>query len=226
MALATINGSFKRTGQGELFIAEYPTVSPGATTALADMAKGYFELWYADGDARKTLDTGILPWGKLTADGLSLKFKQNLVEQDYNMGPKEVVGIKDLEVDGEFTFTDVDFNHLKDVFGMTSAEQLAGTIAAASGKAGRKGGFFGGNNVLKNYSVMYRMPSQKVAGQFDHYVFMKTSINIDSDFKLNKNNCLSFKVKIQAYSDEYTVNSDTGMYEIGFVDFADAAPTA
>src|SRR5690348_13306293 len=125
MGLTTINASFERTGRGQLYLAAYPTADPGATTSLADEVKGFFGIFYTDGDERKTLKAGVKPWANIDANGLKTKVKQNVVDYDPNSGPKHAVAIADTAITGEVTFADVDPAHLADAMSLATEELLA-----------------------------------------------------------------------------------------------------
>lgn len=217
MALTSINRSFERAGRGELFLAAYPTSDPGAN--FNGRIDGYFGKFYTDGQGRKTLTGGVNPWCNMSADGFTVKAKQNLVEYDPNNASKHPVGIQDTEISAEFMFADVDPQHLADAFSLTTAELVA--LAAATGKAGRKTAAIGGQSILTKLTAMYRMPSALVAGEYDHYLIPRCIISPDTEIKLSKKDVVTCKLELSALPDVYLLNTD-GFGELLLADIADA----
>jgi hypothetical protein len=220
MALTSKNVNYERHGRGRLFLVARPTADPGSDHVTR--VHGYKALVYAAGDTGVALKNGVLEYANLTAEGFSIKSKQNVVEVDPNNGSKHPIGITDTEIDLEFEFLDVDPAHVADMFSLTAAELVA--VAAASGKAGRKFALVGGQSILNQVVACYQLPSL-IAGQFDNYLFPRVVLYGDADIKLSKGNAISMKVKGKAIPDTYLVNAD-GFGECMVVDVADAAALA
>ena len=196
---------------------------PSAAPGFADYIEGFFQEYYTDPKARKVLrsDAQGIPWGNLDANGLSVKIKQNPVEFDANNAPKVPIGIQDTSVTAEITFADVDPNHLADVLSATLNQKV--TIAPSVGKAGRMSVSIGGSNILNNYTGMYRMASVLYPGEFDHYLFLRPVIIVDTDLKLSKKDTVTCKIKLTCQPDKWIYNLDSGTPELAVAEIANAA---
>lgn len=217
---ATITGA---PTMGNPAIGPVRDLAPAVAPAYADYIEGFFQEYYADPKARKTLrgDANGQPWGNIDANGLSCKVKQNAVEYDANNAPKVPVGIQDTSITAEITFADVDPLHLADVLSATLNQKV--TIAPSTGKAGRMSVSIGGSNVLTNYTAMYRMPSVLFPGEFDHWLYLRPVIVVDTDLKLSKKETVTCKVKLTCLPDKWLINPDTGTPELAVAEFANAA---
>lgn len=219
MALTSINANYERMGRGNLYIVARPSSDPGVDSTAR--VHGYKALFYAVGDTGVALKSGVKAYANLTADGLSIKSKQNMIEFEPNNGPKHPVGVADTEIDLEFEFADVDAAHVADVFNLSASELIA--IAAASGKAGRSFALVGGQSSVTAVSVCYQMPSVLVPGQFDNEIFPRVILSGDSELKLGKKSgTVTLKVKGSALPDTYLLNAD-GFGESWIHDVATAA---
>jgi len=224
MTLSTVNRSFERTGGGELFLAALPASTVfTAASSIDSFASLYYELFYEDGDSRKTLATGKKPYAALTSDGIKTKLKNNLVEVDPNSGPKHSVGIQDTSITGEITIIDITPQKLAELANCSTDELIA--TAAASGKAGRSTVAIGGQSQLVNYSAMYRMPSKLVPGEFDHIFFPKVAFTLDADLDLSKGKVLAVKFKFDALQEPYGCVNAAGIPVQMFYDIATVAAT-
>jgi hypothetical protein len=219
MALAALNGNFQKVGTCQLYLVAAPSADPGAGT-LASTADGYYGLFYQDAAAKKVLKSGVTPYCNLTADGISQKVKPSTVEFDYNNGPKTKMlsGIDEASV--EFSFYDVDTAHLKDVFGLATADLIA--VAAAAGKAGRKIAAIGANANYNNVVAMARMASVLIPGEYDHFLWPLASFVPEIDVKLSKKDAYSVKVTLSLRPSPYALNA-AGNGVIMLADTADAA---
>ena len=225
MTLSTVNRSFERTGGGELFLAALPAASVfTAASSLDSFASLYYELFYEDGDSRKTLATGKKPFAALTSDGIKTKLKNNLVEVDPNSGPKHAVGIQDTSITGEITVIDITPQKLAELANCSVDELIA--TAAGSGKAGRSTVTIGGQSQLVYYTAMYRMPSKLVPGEFDHILFPKIAFSLDADLDLTKGKVLVVKAKFDALQEPYGMVNASGIPEQMLYDIATAVATA
>lgn len=196
---------------------------PTATPTFADYIEGFFQQFYMDPKARKLLrsDPNGTPWGNIDANGISVKIKQNTVDYDANNAPKVPVGIQDTGVTAEITFADVDPAHLADALSATLNQKV--TIAPSTAKAGRMSVSIGGSNVLNNYTAMYRMPSVLFPGEFDHFLFLRPVIVVDTDLKLSKKETVTCKLKLTCLPDKWVNNLDTGTPELAVAETANAA---
>lgn len=219
MALTSYNSNFQKVGTGQLYLFAAPSADPGAAT-FASTIDGYYGLFYTDAAGKKVLKGGINPYANLTAAGLTMKVKPAIVEFDYNNAPKSkmLAGIDEASV--EFEFFDADTAHLKDVFGIGTADLLS--ISAVSGKAGRKIAGIGANANYNNVVAMYRMASVLTPGEFDHFLFPLASFNPEIDVKLTKKDAFSIKVSLGLRPSPYVTNAaGNGVFMVA--DTADAA---
>ena len=217
---ATITGA---PVMGNPAIGPVRDVGPAVAPAYADYIEGFFQEFYGDPKQRRVLrvDSYGQPWGNIDANGLSCKVKQNGVEYDANNAPKVPIGVADTAVTAEITFADVDPNHLADVLSATLNQKV--TIAPSTGKAGRMSVSIGGSNVLLNYTAMYRMPSVLFPGEFDHFLYLRPVIVVDTDLKLSKKDTVTCKIKITCLPDKWLINPDTGTPELAVAEIANAA---
>lgn len=214
--LGTIDRLREITRPGHLFLAPAPTSDPGGTNTLRLNALfGYF---YTAGDTRKALTAS--PWCNLSSDGVKVKVKENVVENETNESAKHTVGRQDIEADLEFKFFDVDVNHLADALGAKTDEII--TLAAATGKAGRKQLLVGGQRTLSKYTILYKTPSPNFAGEFDNFLFFRAVIIVEWELALNKKDVVNVTLKASILPDAYIVNAD-GFPELFAVDEVTAA---
>ena len=217
---ATITGA---PTMGNPLIGPVRDLAPATSPAYADYIEGFFQEFYGDPKQRRVLrpDANGQPWGNIDANGLACKIKQNPVEYDANNAPKVPVGIADTAISAEITFADVDPNHLADVLSATLNQKV--TIAPSIGKAGRMSVSIGGSNVLINYTAMYRSPSVLFPGEFDHYLYLRPVIVVDTDLKLSKKDTVTCKIKLTCLPDKWLINPDTGTPELAVAEIANAA---
>jgi len=222
MALTSINGNFEKVGTGQLYLVAAPSADPGAGT-LSSTSEGYYGLFYTTPADKKTLKGGVLPYCSLTADGVAQKITPSVVEFDHNNGPKtkKLAGIEEASV--EFSFFDVDANHLKDAFGLAAGDLLA--IAAGAGVAGRKIAAIGANVNYTNVAALYRMPSVQVPGEFDHFLWPLANITPELDVKMNKKDAYTVKMTLSLRESPFMTNA-AGNGIIMLADTADAARTS
>lgn len=214
-----INLNYERMGRGQLYVASHPAADLGVTNTARIHA--YKQLFYVVGDTGTTLTGGVVEFANLKADGLTIQIKQNVVESEPNNGPKHPIGIADTDIELAFELLDVDATNVAAVFGCSASELIS--IAAASGKAGRKFALVGGQSQFTQKTIMYRMPSVLTPGQFDNVIFPRCVIYGDTELKLGKNaGAISLKVKAKAMPDNWLVNSD-GFGESMVWDVADTA---
>ena len=200
--LGTIDRLKELTRPGHLFLAPAPTADPGASNTARLTAM--YQYFYTAGDTRKALTAS--PWCNLSAEGVKVKVKENTVENETNETGKHTVARQDIEADLEWTFFDVDVNHLADALGASADEII--TRAAASGKAARKELLVGGQRVLQKYTLMYKTPSLNYAGEFDNFLFFRCIISVDWELMLNKKDVLKVTLKASLLPDPYIVNSN------------------
>jgi hypothetical protein len=213
--LGSIDRLKELTRPGQLFLAAAPTADPGANNTARLTAM--FQYFYTAGDTRKPLTAS--PWCNLSAEGVKVKVKENLVENETNESSKHPVGRQDFEVDLEFKFFDVDINHLADAIGAKTDEII--TRAAATGKAGRKELLVGGQRTLQRYTLMYKTPSPNFAGEFDNFLFLRCYVGIDWELNLNKKDVVNCTLKVSLLNDPYILNAD-GFPELFVIDEVNA----
>lgn len=216
MALATVNRLFERPGRAQIFLADAPTVDPLASptgVAATDnplRLKAIYELFYADGDARKALKAGVLPYANVDASGILLKTKANEIEYDPNDGPKHTVGLADFEQSITFSFADADIAHLKDIVNAGADDQL--TQAPAVGKAGRSTLIMGNTKLPKKVVALIRMPSVLVPGEYDNILLFRSTFTIEADEKFSKKDTVVYKVMLSVQGDAFMVDADGTSY--------------
>lgn len=224
MSLTSQNSNFQRVGSGQLYLAAAPSSNPGGVTpTLAEVADGYYGLFFDIPANKKVLKTAMLPYCNLTADGLAQKVTPATVEFDYNNGPKTkmLAGIDEASV--EFSFYDGDTEHLKDVFGLAAGDLIS--VTAAAGKAGRKIACIGANANYNNVVALFRMQSVLVPGEYDHFLWPLANIVPEIDVKLSKKDAYQIKVTLSLRPSPYALNA-AGNGVICFSDTADAAASS
>lgn len=214
--LGSIDRLKELTRPGQLFLAAAPTADPGVSNTLR--LNALFQYFYTAGDTRKALTAS--PWCNLSAEGVKVKVKENQIENETNESAKHVVGRQDIEVDLEFKFFDVDVNHLADALGAKADEII--TLAAATGKAGRKQLLVGGQRTIQKYTLMYKTPSPNFAGEFDNFLFFRCVCGIDWELSLNKKDVVNCTLKVSLLPDAYILNAD-GFPELFAIDEVNAA---
>lgn len=196
-------------------------LAPSASPAYADYAEGWMQRFYADPTTCKTLNPLLSPWGMLTAAGFKPKFKQEEVPIDPADGPKYTAFVQSLLTEAEFTFLDVNADHLADALSCASSQLIS--IAAATGKAGRSRLGVGSERALRLYAAMYRMPSVKFPGEFDHLVIPRVTVALDTDLEFAKGKAVDCKIKLSAQAEPSLISPDNGEYMTCMFDYAVAA---
>jgi len=202
MSLATANSTIKKVGPGQIYLAPAPTTG---ITNEEDYYKIFFGSTGTLAAAKKVLTGGILPWATLDNTGLDFKVKPSTVKFDPNNGPavELVTGIE--SASAEFTFFEVDPAHLVDLFGSQAADLI--TVAAATGVAARKIALLGPQSYNTLYSVLYRVASSTVPGEFWHYLFPVASIVSDIEIKMSKKDEMKVKVTLQLQCSPFIYNA-------------------
>lgn len=207
MALSTIDKLSIQASPGSLFIAAAPTTFVGGTLTLK--LDELFALFYTTGAERKALKGGVVAWAALEASGLKCKLKQEPVQFDGNDGPPSTISYQHLSAEAEATVADLTADKLQEMLSNTANAQI--TTTASATQAGRKTNAHGGEVYPTLYTFMYRYPSRKFAGEFDHVLIPFGTIELDTDYELSKKSVRMAKVKITANTNEsLLVNPDTG----------------
>lgn len=196
-------------------------LAPAASPVYADFLEGWMQRFYEDPTTCKTINRLLSPWAMLTADGFKPKFKQEAIDVDPNDGPKFNLAAQDLLIGGEFTFLDVNVDHLQDALSTPAGNLIS--IAAASGKAGRNRLGVGSERILNKYALMYRMPSPKFTGEFDHLVIPRATLVVDADLSFAKSKEITMKISFTAQAEPSLVSPVNGEYMTAFFDMATAA---
>jgi|GEM_PF-6062704 len=195
--------------------------APPATPIFSDYMAGFLQRIYQDPTQCKTLLPGLSWWGSLTGDGFKPKFKQDVVDVDPNDGPKFNLAAYDLMIGGEFSIYDLNVDHIQDILSSTAGQRL--DVAASTGKAGRSRLGIGSERILNKYVLIYRMPSVKYPGEFDHLVIPRATISVDTDITLSKSKETIVKIAFAAQAEPCLVSPDNGELCTGQWDFAVAA---
>ena len=207
MAISTLDATYIQAAPGQLFLAAAPSSVTGAN--LLAKIETLFSLFYSGtAGSRKTL-TVSTPWAALTADGFKAKLKQVPVEFDPNDGPKYAISFQHLEATAEVTVGDLSAAKLAEVMSTTANAIM--TTAAATGVAGRTTVGAGGEAYPTLYTGMYRYPSRKVSGEFDHVLIPFLTWELDTDYELSKKAVRQAKLTLKANSNGgLLTNPDTG----------------
>jgi len=99
-------------------------LTPSATPIFADYIEGFLQRIYQDPTQCKTLLPTMAWWGSLTSDGFKPKFKQEGVDVDPHDGPKFMLSASSLLISGEFTFLDVNIDHMQDALSSTVGQRI------------------------------------------------------------------------------------------------------
>ena len=226
MALTSINRLFERPGRVEVFLALAPTVDPLTTpTGVAATDNPlrlieYYKYFYSDGSARKALKAGVVPWANIDSDGVTVKIKATPIKVDPNSGSEHTIGFADFPSSLEFPILDFDAAHFADLIGARAEDKI--TTAPAAGVAGRLSVLFGATKLPTKVVALCRMPSILVPGEYDHKLFFRAALEVDSEEKFQKKSPVSTKVMLTCQNDVFMVDSD-GTGQVGSVDNATAA---
>lgn len=198
--------NYRRVGPGQLYVAAAPTTDPGAGAGTEPTEAGYYAIFYADGEAKKVLKAGVVPF--LTADnaGLDLKIKPSTVKFAPCVGTTTelVTGIE--TATAEVTMFEAwDPAKLVDIYGGQAADLI--TTVAAVGKAARSIALLGPQSYNTPYVAMWRMASPTVPGEFRHYFFPLCTMVPDLELKLNQKDELKSKLSFQLQCSPYLLNS-------------------
>lgn len=196
-------------------------LTPPASPVYADYLEGWMQRFYEDPTICKALNRLLTPWAQLTAEGFKPKFEQQGIDVDPYDGPKFTLAAQDTLVSGEFTFLDVNADHLQDAFS-TPGGAIA-SIAAATGKAARTRVGQGAERVLNKYALCYRMPSVKYPGEYDHLVIPRTTLVVKADPSFTKSKAFDLKIGFSAQAEPSLLSPVNGEYMTHFFDFATGA---
>ncbi|WP_306600759.1 hypothetical protein [Geothrix sp. 21YS21S-2] len=196
-------------------------LAPPAAPVFADYLEGFMQRLYVDPTTCKVLNPLVAPWGFLTADGFKPKMTQEKVEVDGNDGPKFTLAAMDTLIGGEFTFQDLNADHLADAFSTPAGNMIS--IAAATGKAGRIRMGQGSERILNKYILIYRMPSVKFLGEFDHMIIPRVTLSVDTDLSLAKGKDVDMKISFSSQAETSLISPINGEYCTHAFDFANAA---
>jgi hypothetical protein len=194
---------------------------PSASPVFADFVEGFLQRFYSDPTQCKVLDPLLSPWAMLTADGFKPKFKQEVVDVDPNDGPKFNLAGQDLLISAEFSFFDMNADHWADALSTPAGNMIS--IAPATGKAGRTRMGVGAERILNKYSALYRMPSPKFSGEFDHLLIPRCTVTVDADPQLAKSKEIIVKLSLSAQAEPSLVSPVNGEYCTAIWDYATAA---
>jgi hypothetical protein len=194
---------------------------PSPSPVFADFVEGFLQRFYSDPTQCKVLDPLLSPWAMLTADGFKPKFKQEMVDVDPNDGPKFNLAGQDLLISAEFSFFDMNADHWADALSTPAGNMIS--IAAATGKAGRTRMGIGAERILNKYSALYRMPSPKFSGEFDHLLIPRCTVTVDADTQLAKSKEINVKLSLSAQAEPSLASPVNGEYCTAIWDYATAA---
>jgi hypothetical protein len=195
-------------------------LAPPASPAFSDYQAGWLQRLYLDPTSCQTLNPLITPWGFLTADGLKVKFDQEDLKVNPNDGPEFILAAQDLLVSGEFTFLDVNIDHLVD--GLSTPAGNITVIAGSAGNAGRTRIGMGSERALNKYLLIYRQPSTVYPGDFDHLVIPRATINISAEMAFSKSKAVDLKVSFSAQPETSLTSPFNGEYCTSLWDMATA----
>ena len=81
----------------------------------------------------------------------------------------------------------------------------------------------GSERILNKYALMYRMPSPKFVGEFDHLVIPRATLVVDADLSFAKSKEITMKISFTAQAEPSLVSPVNGEYMTAFFDMATAA---
>jgi hypothetical protein len=223
MSISTFNPANVRNFCGDVFLAAYPSVSPGTDTTILSVLKGYFGQWYADGQKKASL-TGS-PWAITKGDGLSLDPKMKILDTETNNPvPKIISGMYPDAIEADLTITDPSRDKLAEVLSALSAH-LVNTPAAA-GQPGQSGLLMGPQTAPTFYTFMFRGPSKRFAGLYDHLLLPRVFIDPSSlKIELAKTKNFELKLKMRPQGDLYLIDPSTTIPVWGYYEES-SAPAA
>lgn len=205
MTLSTYNPKKIRPFPGDVFLAPYPAANPGATSAPTDVLKGFFGLFYADGQKKADLATGVSPWCILKSDGLVLDPKYKVLTVDTNQPiPQIQAGFYPDAVELDLTVTDPSRDKLLEVLSGLTGQKI--DTAAAVGQQGQAGLMLGAQTYFTPYTLMFRSPSPLGAG-FEHLLLPKLKWDPSSiKLELSKTKLWELKIKGKPEGDDYLLD--------------------
>lgn len=219
MSLSVIDVGQIQAGGGQLFLAAYPATNPGSDLTPANVMLGYLGL-FVDVH-QKALKNNVVPWCALDSSGFQLKINTDEVEFDFNDRPAEAIGLADARSDATIVFGDVSAAKFADIISANSSEIV--TIAAGVGQSGRTQILIGGSAYPTPVVAMYRVPSKKITGEFNHYVIPRAFFKVDTPVNWEKKKAVTLKVELRGAGDTYLVSPATNRPATAFYDNATAA---
>lgn len=203
MSTTSINTNWHTNAPGSVYLLDAPAANPGSDLTFANVVKGYFGLFYLDGDKKTTMKGGVSPWANLLSSGISLKITGDPLEFTSNYGIKSIVAQKAVSVSGEFSFSDADAAHMMDCLSVAAGSKL--TVAAATGTPGQTITPVGLNK-LKSYTLMYQYESATAPGEFNNILIPKVKIVPDFSLELSADKLIELKVKFTAEADAWCID--------------------
>lgn len=196
--LGTLNQSRTFSGPATVYLAAYPSAG---YTGASDAAKvtALKALFFSDSatDACKTLIPSA--YCELDASGVDLKFKQNPIEFDPNVGGKYKAANGPTELAVSWAFKDVDANKIIDAFSAIAGDTF--TTSASTGVAGRKTVMIGRQGAPLKVAILIRVPSNAFPGEFEHIYVPMATLAPDWEIKLDKKSVAVCKLTANAIND-------------------------
>jgi hypothetical protein len=205
MTLSKYNPSKIRPFPGDVFLAPYPAANPGSDTTPVNVLKGYFGLFYADGQKKAALAAGVSPWCILKSDGLVLDPKYKVLTVDTNQPTPQIqAGFYPEAVELDLTVSDPSRDKLLEVLSGLAGQKI--DTAAATGQQGQQGFMLGAQTYFTSYTLMFRSPSPLGVG-FDHLLLPKLKWDPSSiKLELSKTKLWELKVKGKPEGDDYLLD--------------------
>lgn len=192
--VATLTRNSIQAAAGQIFLVPTPTTVVGATTAA--IVTELYAKFFASGDTRMALASGITPWAVLDKNGYKDKIVAKEIKADPNDGPEFTVGWESIQYSSEITQLDCDAAHMVDILSAAAANLIATTASAT--QAGRQTFVGGGQRIPADFMLLYRYPSRRAAGEFNSILVPAAQISLNADRENSKSKVRDLKINITA----------------------------
>jgi hypothetical protein len=223
MTISQFDPTKIRVRSGDAFIAAYPITNPGSDLTPANVIKGFFALFYADGAKKKLLIDGMAKFASIDAKGFILENKFKNVAYDQAKGLPINAGKYLESCTCGMNIGDISAAKFADILSATANEQL--TIAPGVGQAGKIGIMMGTQPYNNRYVLMYRWPSPNFPGEYDHVLVPRVYFEADAKMEFLKTKAQDLALKVVAEDDLYLISPDSGYAASSYYEETTAAAT-
>ena len=223
MTLSIYNPKKIRPFPGDIFLAPHPVTNPGIDTTAINILKGYFALFYADGQKKLVLTAGVSPWAILKSDGLVVDPKYKILEVDTNQPvPHIQAGFYPEAVEVDITIADPSRDKLVEILSGLAGQKL--DTVAALGQPGQAGFMLGAQTYFTPYTLMFRSPSPLGQG-FDHLLLPKVVFDPSAvKLELSKSKLWEMKLKVKPQGDDFLLDAASTIPVWGYFEETTALP--